>query len=652
MHNKFTNIRIIGQSIEKFIAIETKHFRFIDSYAHVSSSLEKITNNLKKHGKENFVELRREYNEDSKFELLLGKGKFPYEYLTDENKLDDTNLNKSAFYSSLNNENISREEYEGVQKIIKEFQISNLRDLLELYVKQDVLILCDCMNFYRNMVMRNYNLEAMAYFSSPALSLDAALKMTSVEIELIQDPEQYLFIENGVRGGVSIASTHHCIVNNKYLSNFDSTKESNYILYADVTNLYGFCLSQRLPISGFKWEKITIIDLLILVNDFNHDKDDIGYIVEVDINVPEHLHDFFNDYPPIPEQISIRKDMLSPWTKLLIGDNSYHAAKKMSPNLYNKTKYICHITNLQLYISLGLQLVKVHRVLSFKQSPWLFEYIEFNTIQRKLSKSTVEKDFFKLLINSLFGKMIENVRKYKSFTLSKDEKTTKRLLSKASLVDIHKFDDFFVYEHRPIQVKLCKPIFVGMVCLDFAKHFMVKYHYHVMIPFFGRNNIELLYTDTDSFIWEIKTNDLYKDLKNLHDDFDFSNYPKDHFLYNTNNMSVRGKWKDEKGGLVIKEVIFLRSKSYSILDTKEENKAASGVKYSVKKSLNHNDYYNVLFNSDKYFVNQKRFGSEYHEIFTYSENKCALSSIDDKRYQCNKLKTLAYGHYLLNFKYR
>lgn len=650
-HPALKQVKILGQTIEKFISVECKRFRFLDSYAHVISSLDKIAENLKKHGTEHFIELLREFPNPQKHELLLGKGKFPYEYLTDLQKLYEKCPPHEQFYSSLKNENISVKEYETVQEIMTVFKLKNLKGLLELYVKQDVIILCDCLNFYRKMVRKNYNLEAFCYISSPGLSLDAALKMTNAKIELLTDSDQYMFVENGVRGGIAMASTHFCEANNRYMSTFNNSKPESYIFYADVTNLYGHCLSQKLPISNFKWVTLTESEIINKATQYNHVVDEIGYLLEVDLHIPIELHDYFSDYPPVAERLQITELMISPWTKILLNNKKHFSSVKLAPNLYDKIKYICHVQNLKLYLELGIELKKVHRVLSFKQSSWLFAYIEFNSNERAKAVSDVEKDFFKLLINSLFGKMIENVRKYRIFDIATDEKKRKRLVSKLNLKDVYIInDDVMIYEFTPIKVKLCKPIFVGMVCLELAKHFMVEYHYQKFVRYFKRENIKLLYTDTDSFIWQIFTGDLYNDLIEFQDDFDFSKYPTNHKLYNNHNRFVRGKWKDEKNGNVIYETVFLRAKSYSICDSESNFKAAAGVNKCTQKLLTHDDYKNVLFNSDVIFVSQKRFGSDHHQVFTYDNVKCALNSVDDKRYQANKIESYPYGHYLLDFK--
>ena len=224
-----------------------------------------------------------------------------------------------------------------------------------------------------------------------------------MEIALIQDSTQYMFVESAIRGGVSVASSHYCKANNKYMKDFDPNERSSFIFYGDVTNLYGHCLSQKLPISNFKWADFNREELLDTAAIYNHDKESIGYLVEVDIDINDDLHQFFSDFPPIAERIEINNQIISPWTKLLLGDRPHIATEKLAPNLYNKRNYICHIANLQFYLKLGCQLKAVHKVLSFNQSAYLFDYIEFNTQQRMKAMSDFEKDFFKLMINSLFG---------------------------------------------------------------------------------------------------------------------------------------------------------------------------------------------------------------------------------------------------------
>lgn len=224
----------------------------------------------------------------------------------------------------------------------------------------------------------------------------------------------------------------------------------------------------------------------------------------------------------------------------------------------------------------------------------------------------------------------------------------------ANLKDVRILGDgVYLFELEPLNVELCKPIFIGVVCLELAKLFMVKYHYRV-IKHFGRKRVILVYTDTDSFIYLFFVDNLYDSLMYFRDEFDFSSYPPSHPLHNIHNRGVRGKWKDEKNGQIIEEGVFLRAKCYSLKmaagSAKTGNsQAASGVRKSVQKHLTHESYRRVLFESEPVYVSQTRFGSENHQLFTYTELKRALDSFDDKRYQINRFTTLPYGYHSLNF---
>ena len=176
-----------------------------------------------------------------------------------------------------------------------------------------------------------------------------------------------------------------------------------------MSNLYGWGLSSYLPYGGFNLLKnIDGFD----VNSISQ-KSPIGYFLEVDLKYPDELHELHNDYPLAPEKLAVSSDMLSKYCKKIadkyeikVGD-----VKKLIPNLGNKTKYVLHYRNLQLYLSLGMKLTKIHRVLKFNQSDWMKKYIDFNTEKRMNAADDFEKDFFKLTINFVYGKAMENLRK-------------------------------------------------------------------------------------------------------------------------------------------------------------------------------------------------------------------------------------------------
>ena len=299
-------------------------------------------------------------------------------------KLKETELSpKEAFYSSLNDEGIKDKDYTHVQKVWETFEMKNLEDYHNLYNKLDVLLLTDVFENFRDICIKIYNLDPAHYYTAPGLSWDAALKVTEVKLELLSGIDMLLMVEKGIRGGVSMISNRDGKANNKYMGNkFNSNEPSNYIQYLDANNLYGWAMSTPLPTHNFEW-----MEENELKNWKNH-----SCILEVDLEYPESLHDLHNDYPLAPVQIEVNK------------------VSNLIPNLGNKEKYILHYENFKQYLSLGLKLTKIHRGIKFEESPWLEKYITLNTNLRMEAKNEFEKDFLKLMNNSVFGKTMENIR--------------------------------------------------------------------------------------------------------------------------------------------------------------------------------------------------------------------------------------------------
>ena len=209
--------------------------------------------------------------------------------------------------------------------------------------------------------------------------------------------DMFQFIEKGVRGGISYIANRHGEANNKYMTGYDSSKPSKYIMYLDENNLYGWAMSQCLPTGGFKWLTQKQIDKLKLQTLLPDRKK--GMILEVDLEYPGELYDLHNDYPVAAEKMEVTPDMLSPYCKL-IRDKcgiSIGQVAKLIPTLADKKNYVLHYRNLQLYLSLCLKLKKIHRVMEFYQSSWLRQYLDFNTQKRINAKNAFEKDFFQIV---------------------------------------------------------------------------------------------------------------------------------------------------------------------------------------------------------------------------------------------------------------
>ena len=281
-------------------------------------------------------------------------------------------------------------------------------------------------------------------------------------------------------------------------------------------------MSQYLPYSEFKWLNKNEISRFCL-NSISENSF-VGYILEVDLEYPDELHNLHNDYPLAPEKLEITQNILSKYCSDIA--NRYRikigGVNKLVPNLRNKNKYVVHYRNLQLHLSLGMKLSKTDGILKFKQSDWLKKYIDFNTDKRKNAVNSFEKDFFKLMNNSVFGKTMENVRKRISVKLINNSKDYVRCVSKPNFISQKIFSKKFVAIHqiKPVLI-LNKPIYVGFSILDLSKLLMYKFHYEYIQYKF---NARLLFTDTDSLVYEIKKEDVYEDFYQDKDFFDFSEY--------------------------------------------------------------------------------------------------------------------------------
>ena len=310
-----------------------------------------------------------------------------------------------------------------------------------------------------------------------------------------------------------------------------------------------------------------------------------------------------------------------------------------------------HYRNLQLYTDLGLKLTKVHRVLEFNQSAWLKEYIDFNTHKRTNAKNAFEKDFFKLMNNSVFGKTMENIRKRVDVRLVTDEKKLMKMTSKPTYVSSKIFNENLVAVHKIKEtLTLNRPAYVGMCILDLSKTLMYDFHCNYIKKKYG-DKAKLLFTDTDSLTYEIEAEDVYQDFWYDRNKFDNSDYPEGSPYFDKTNKKVIGKFKDEAAGVPICEFVGLRSKMYSYMkDNQKGGKTAKGIKKNIiKKNITHKNYKNVLYNHEQMHHTMKTIRSNNHQLGSYELNKVSLSCFDDKRYiHDNGVTSYTYGHYKIN----
>jgi hypothetical protein len=633
---KVTNINILPYNGENFRTISFNSFLFVDSMSFLQSSLSQLSEDLSK-TKNPYSILRQTYlvktNEcfdRSKFKMVLGKSFFPYEFCTSFDLMLKTKTmpKREHFYSSLSEEIISEDDYNFACKVWKKFKCKNLIDYAELYCKIDTILLAEIFQKFRKDMLKFSGLDPARYISLPSFAFDSMLKITKCRLELPTDIDVVQFIEKGIRGGVSF-------VNTRYLSCNNSNEKIHYI---DANNLYGHAQTSLLPYDNFKWLELKIADKVDWSKINTEGKN--GFILEVDLQYPSHLHELHSNFPLAPENIELDYENLSPFAKKSLyrsTQNKKYSDIKLSATYHDRKNYVLHFKNLKLYLSLGMKLTCIHRVLKFRQKNFIEPFIELCTIERQKAKTKFEQDQFKKVANSTYGKTIQNVRNYSIVKLH----TTKKSLLKA--IAHHTFKNFVILDDYLVQTNhfkpvIChdRPIAVGMSILELSKHTMYSFFYNYLID--KKFTIDLGFSDTDSFLFKTNNTEEYeKKIKKL---MDFSNYPKEHKLYSTENKAKLGFFKDELGGkLSVTEFVGLRSKCYSLnMKEKEtlkkvEKKVCKGLgRVAIDKRLKFKHYKNCLF---KY--NDKRFDfatirSTKQNVRTVRINKRAISHFESKRW--------------------
>ncbi|KAL4083783.1 hypothetical protein QTP88_029099 [Uroleucon formosanum] len=443
----------------------------------------------------------------------------------------------------------------------------------------------DVFENFRDLCLSTLELDPAHYMTAPGLAYDCMLKYTKIELERLKCPNM-------------LAKAN--IPNIKGL-NYNSHEPITWITYLDCVILYGKSMLTELPFKDFEWVDDLNIDVTNIAN-----ASEVGYILEVDIDYPKHLHKTHNDFPFLP------LNECPPNSKV----------KKLLTTLLPKKK---------LYS------------IRFSQKKWMASYIEFCTKMRTEAKNEFEKEFWKLLINSVFGKCMENFRTRTSIKLVSSEKKANKLMAKTNFKNrtIYSKNLMAIHQYKET-IKFDKAIYVGSAIID-------KY---------GRK-ISSLYSDTDSLIYAIQTVNFFNDLKNdLLPYFDTSNYPKDHYCFSVIHKGQPGFFKDEFKSIILKEFVSLRPKlyAYKTIDDTIEKKAKGVKKYIIKNHIKFIDYIEIL----NAFINHRSvekkqshrimnfIQSNKHVVHSKTMNKLVLSANDDKRYIMNDgINTLAYGHYKL-----
>lgn len=641
-------VDVIAQSREKMMTITGLGLQFIDSFQHVSTSLDRWASTLS--GDE--MTIAKEVFSPEEVKFVRKKLIFPYDKYIDDEYLNTkcSDIKIDDFFSSLKGCGVTQEDYQNFQAMTSHLAIPTLREYIEFYLKVDCVLLSECFERYRNMGQREFGFDPVSFITAPSLSWAGWLKTNPNEqkIELLyksDDEERSNYnrnlmdlVQKNIRGGICMQTQRYTCANNRSCPDFNPQKERSHILYFDMNSLYSTAMTFPLPVGDFRSEDHLHFSQTCLSEIMNLTIDSPrGYLFECDFTIPISLHDNFDDYPPLPENYS---------------PTGKKEDVRLIPHLGGRKNYLIHYLHLQLVLKLGVTLTKIHSVHSFKQERCMKTFIMNNITKRKNAKSEWEKNFYKLLNNSIYGKTIENVLKRQKVILCSTKRHFMKYNNSENLycdrydyIEPKTEDDAMLYgfKMRKKRAVLDKPTIIGFSILEISKFLMYNFHYNVMKPSFS--NIKVVYTDTDSLVYNIKgVEDPYTIIKPMSNKyFDLSSLPKTHQYYSEMNKGDLGMMKDETHGDTILEWISIRPKVYSYITSK--GKPSMKIKGVPLKpgALLHEDYRRCILgvNKDISFTN---FKSKNFMITSERVTKKALVLEDIKRDMIDNVFSRSWGY--------
>ena len=450
---------IIPKTNEEYISVTYGCIRFIDSYRFLSSGLDSL---VKKLDEDDFKILKKEFPD--KWQYLNKKLAYPYEYFNsiDDYKKPVHNLENKYFFSELKNKCPDDKEIDRTREIIKKFNIKNGKELTELYLKSDVILLADVFEKFIEISVDEYGINPLYCVSLSGYTWQCGMKYTDIKLQTLQDKDMILLLENNVRGVISSA------MGDRYIKSDENKK----ILYIDANNLYGWAMSEYLPYDEIKFDNnIELEDILNTPDD-----SDIGYFIEVDLRYPDNIKWKTKNFQFASVNKKINPDDFNDYMKEIRPD-TYVQSSKLMCDWSDKKNYLVQYRMLKFYTRLGMIVDKVHNIISFKQNKWLEKYISFNTQKRNQAVNDFEKDFYKLLNNAFYGKTMENVRNRLKIKFIKkdDHREIIKQQSKLTFNGVHKsYKNCDSYTFKQNEVLMDKPIYLGFTVLELSKLLMYE----------------------------------------------------------------------------------------------------------------------------------------------------------------------------------
>jgi hypothetical protein len=661
-------------------------------------------------------------------DLLLRKVPMAFSKLTSPAYFGlDAVLPQEAYKDSLKGKACSDESYALIKHIVQYFDLKNQGEYHDLYLYTDTLALADVVEAMRARWHQRFEIDIVHSVTMPSASYQTMLKATNAEVELLTENNRPLMdaLIKNIRGGVSCifqpygkannwrclpkslpphlekyASLHEQVREKDFLrgvekrgqkideilppkyinwciaNGYDPREETRWILYVDANSLYPTVMTGSLPLRAFcpvdvpQSSREDRLEFLKLLLKNYRPENQQGFFIEVTYHVPEHLHDFF-DYAPVAKR-PVEEEELSLYQRELIAKFRKKSAAKTSklfPYLGEHRQVLHQIDLLQYYVELGVEVTEVHRAWSFEQAPWMASHVRTLTTERAASKDPVVKQMLKISANSLYGKTGQDPLKHRSMTPHYSKDSFAKASAKASDYEVIYDDDgdgFFglTQPERRKDPMVDTPRAVAFSILELSKLFMLKVHY----GFFRKLSAKLLMTDTDSLIYEITSDHLWKDLLQSSVCFDLINVlptvdavklawpdavdPKGIFDELKRRHGALGGLKSESKDAAIVEFVGLAPKMYSILMRLLDGQLSTSLKGKgvpttvLVDNTDHAGYRRMLFEPFESNVSFKKFQAFKHQVYTLQMTKKMLTPLQEKTYQVSPTESRPLGHYL------
>ena len=599
----------------------------------------------------------------------VSKNIYPYQWFVGVECFGEVSFPSLDEFESRLTGKITRKDYEYSKKLY-ETNCKRFVDWHVHYLQMDFKILLDALIYWQRCIYNDFGIDLLKCQSLPSCAKQSLLKLSGVELELITDPSIHSTFQASIKGGLCVSAlrshrvTNHALESIRY---FDIKS-----LYASIQKLYPH------PVSGYSY--VTPIptpeDLTAMALAFDDKTSDTGYLCVVDLKIPRELHSLLSDFPVTYEKMSVDSSLYPPTSKW------HHLPKsrvpKLIPSLLDPKNYSVSMFTLRFLVRLGLIVVKVHRVIAFKQGYFLREFIDICMEKRKKSGLKMDNVTYKMIPNSGFGKFIENAFLYTDTRFIFNKNDYERIVRDASRFIGAKFEKYGVLmRSRCSTVRMNKAHAVGWSILCKSKtHFQEMYYYRILPsymkiarPITRKNRLRCMYVDTDSIILKLSLDseeemEFYSLLRDI---FDFSTLSVNDRFYSDENLSVVGVFKDECPGLLIRSMHSNGAKSYvytienttgivkELMTEKERKlyypfiKMKALSKYFQSTLLSEDDFLRAFDQpyKERYITyTTLRMGYE-RRMYTFKCTRKILDSHDSKRYVFpDQRDSLALGHYL------